>query len=255
VKQGVVMMVFAGRSLTLLIAVAGVATPVLANDQGAVQAPAFQVGDSWVFDDTVEKGTAGFGQQRVDLVIERLDESTMLVGLKPDGSPVAFEDHVLGPDWSQRRLVDGEETVTTRPFSFPMTVGQTWSVDYVDPTRRGNQVSDHVRRHYKVVGWADVTVPAGVFHALKVEARGVDEAVIQAPTTAVVGAAVSGGGTTSITHTQRGGQAVLTRVTYAEFYYVPKLKNFVKSVEEQYNNDNVRVIRQTRVLVSYKPAT
>jgi hypothetical protein len=39
-----------------------------------------------------------------------------------------------------------------------------------------------------------------------------------------------------------------------EFYYVPALKNYVKSIEEQYDTDNVRVSRETRVLVSFKPA-
>ena len=36
-------------------------------------------------------------------------------------------------------VVDGQDTVTTRPLTFPMSVGQSWTIDYVDTTRRGAQ--------------------------------------------------------------------------------------------------------------------
>jgi hypothetical protein len=178
----------------------------------------------------------------------------MLVGLKPDGSPTAYQDHEVGTDWSQRRLVDGQGTVTTRPLTFPMSVGQSWTIDYVDATRRGAQTSNHVHRTYTVVGWEDVTVPAGTFHAIKVVAKGVDKATLQVPNTAIAGAVAGSGGATTVAHTQRGGTGELTRATYGEFYYVPELKNFAKLVEEQYTPDEVRVIRQTQMLVSYKAA-
>jgi hypothetical protein len=238
----------------ILFAVAGLGTPTLADDPATVPAPTIKVGDSWVFDSTVEKGAA-FGQQRLDFTVERLDDDTMVLGIKRDEAPGPFEDHVVGQDWSHRLLADGEETVTTRPFSFPMSVGQRWSVDYVDSTRRGAQTSDHVRKTYKVVGWEDVTVPAGTFHAIKVEAHGVDLDTIQVPAAAVGGAVASSDGATSVSHTQRGGQDSLTRVTYAELYYVPKIKSYVKSIEEQYNADNIRLISETQVLVSYKLAS
>ena len=219
-----------------------------------VAPPAFKAGDTWVFDQTDEHGQTGFQQRRVDLAIERLDDETMMLGIKLDGAPTAFEDHLVGTDWSQRRVVDGQETTTTRPFSFPMAVGQTWTIDYVDTTRRGPQTSDHVHRTYKVVGWEDVTVPAGTFHALKVEARGVDKGTIEVAASAASAAVAGSGGATTMSHTQRGGAGTLTRATYAEFYYVPALKNYAKSIEEQYDTDNVRVSRETRLLVSFKLA-
>jgi len=235
------------------IAAIGLVTTARANDPGAVPSPVFAVGDTWVFNRTIEKGTNGFGQRLEDMVVERLGDGTMVVGLKPDGSPGGYEDHVVGADWSQRRVTDGEETVTTRPLTFPLRVGKSWSIDYTDTKRRGAQLSDHVRRTYTVVGWEDVTVPAGTFHAIKVQANGVDEAIIDVPTTTIGGAAAEPGAAMTMTRTQRGGRGKLTRATYAEFYYVPQTKNFVKTVEEQYNTDNVRVVRSTLVLVSFKP--
>jgi hypothetical protein len=232
----------------------GIAAPAAAAPAPSVPAPVFKVGDSWVYDQTTAKGPSGFGQQRLDLVVDRLEGDTMLVGIKPDGAPTAFEDHEVGTDWSQHHVVDGQDTVTTRPLTFPMSVGQAWTVDYVDTTRRGSQTSDHVHRTYSVVGWEDVTVPAGTFHAIKVVAKGVDKATLQVASTAVAGTVAGAGGATTMAHIQRGGTGVLTRATYGEFYYVPELKNYVKTIDEQYNTDNVRVISTTRTLVSYKAA-
>lgn len=241
-------------AFALLLGISAPAVAAPASPGASVPAPTFKVGDSWVYDETTEKGANGFGQRRLDYVIERLEGDTMLVGIKADGSPTAFQDHEVGTDWSQRRLVDGQDAVTTRPLTFPMSVGQSWSIDYVDSTRRGAQTSNHVHRTYTVVGWEDVTVPAGTFHAIKVIAKGVDKATLQIASTAVAGAVVGSGGATSVAHTQHGGTGELTRATYAEFYYVPELRNLVKSVEEQYTPDEVRVIRQTQALVSYKAA-
>jgi hypothetical protein len=220
-----------------------------------VPAPSFKAGDTWVFDQTEQRGPNGFDQRRFDLTIERTSGDTMLVGIKRDGAPGGYEDHVLGTDWSLRHLVDGREAPTARPFTFPMTLGQTWTVDFADTTRRGAQTSLHVRRAYKVVDWEDVTVPAGTFHAIKVEASGVDEGVVDVPNAVVGGAASSSDGGSTFTHSQRGGTKLVTTRHSDTLYYVPSVKNYVKSVEEQYNSDDVLVKRQTRTLVSYQPGT
>jgi len=241
--------------LMSILAISVLGEPAWAIDNPALPAPALKIGDSWVFDQTLEKGQAGFTEQRLDLTVERVNDSTMVVGIKRDGAPTAPEDHIVGADWSQRHLVNGADTATTRPFTFPMKVGDGWTVDFVDSTLRGAQTSDHVHRTYKVVGWENVTVPAGTYHALKIEADGVDTATLQVPALAVGGAVAGAGGATSIVHTQRGGPSSLTRRTYAEFYYVPEVKNYVKSIEEQYTSDNIRVSRETRTMISYsKPS-
>jgi hypothetical protein len=234
----------------------GLCAPAAADaaSPASVPAPVFKVGDSWVYDQTTEKGPTGFGQVRLDFVVERLEGDTMMVGVKTDGAPTAFQDHEVGTDWSQRRVVDNQNTVTTRPLTFPMFVGQSWTIDYVDTTRRGAQTSAHVHRTFTVVGWEDVTVPAGTFHAIKVVAKGVDNGTLEVPNSAVAGTVAGAGGATTVAHTQRGGTRTITRATYTEIYYVPELKNWVKTIEEQYNTDNVRTTRTTLTLVSYKLA-
>jgi hypothetical protein len=242
------------RTVAIMLASMAAPASALADTAAPVPAPTLKVGDGWVYDQTLQKGQNGFAEERLDLAIDRLDGDTVLVGVKGDGAPGAFVDHVMGADWSKRRLVDGQDTVTTRPLTFPMTVGQSWTVDFVDTIRRGAQVSNHVHTTYTVADWEDVTVPAGTFHAVKVVAKGVDKAVLQVPSTAVAGTAVSAGQATGVTHSQRGGVGELTRRTYAEFYYVPQVKTWVKSVEEQYTPDDVMISRESQALVSYKLA-
>ena len=189
-----------------IMIVATLAT-VAAADPGPVAAPEFKTGDSWVFDQVIERGTHGFNQQRLDMRVERTGADTMLVGIKRDGSPGAYEDHMIGTDWSLRRVLDGHDAATARPFTFPMTVGQTWSIDYTDPTERGAQTSNPVKRTYKVTGWEDVTVPAGTFRALKIEVSGIDQATIAVPNAVLGGAVASPSGSATVMRSQRGGDA------------------------------------------------
>ena len=229
------MSVRACRRLGVLCAIIGLPLAAHGADPSSVQAPAFSVGDSWIFTDSIEKGTNGFDQKVIDMTVERLDGPTMVIGIKRDGAPGGYEDHITGSDWSQRHIVNGAEAVTTRPFAFPMRAGKSWSIDYTDATRRGNQLSDHVRRTYTVIGWSEVTVPAGTYRALEVKADGVDEGIVEIPSTAIGGTAVSSQGAGSFAQAHRGGQMPITRRFYAELYYVPATKSLVKSIEEQYN--------------------
>lgn len=221
-----------------------------ADQPSAVAAPVFKAGDSWVFDQTTEVGQAGFSTERLDVDVERVDGDTVLVGIKNDGAPTDYVDHIMGVDWSRRLVVAGQEVVTNRPFAFPMSVGDSWTADWIDPTRRDQLVSMHAHQNCAAADWEDLSVTAGTFHALKIVCKGVDERTIEVPAQAVSGSAAGAAGVTSISHAQRGGQGKITYVTYSELYYVPKLKNYVKGVDEKYNTDNVRVYQQTSVLVS-----
>ena len=150
--------------------------------------------------------------------------------------------------------MDGQQTVTGRPFAFPMSVGKTWTADFVDPTVHGRQTSTHVRTSYRVAGLEDVTTPAGVFHAYKVVAEGTLEAQLSAASTGVGGVTTTPSGATTVTHVDRSGPTTLHATTYEEFFYDPRVKYFVKSLEEQYDSNNVRVSRMTQKLKSFKVA-
>ncbi len=231
------------------------AFPALADEPAVVAAPSFKVGDAWVFDRSIERGATGYASERLAVQVEQLREDVMVIGIKKDGAPGAFEDQMVGQDWSKRRTLDGEETVVGRPFDFPMSVGKTWKLDVADPTRKGAQLSSEVQTHYKVVGWEDVTTPAGSFHALRVEASGKIKAQMAGAASTLGGSTASNGEATVIAHSQVSGPHAAYFTTYEILYYVPSIKYYVKRVEEDYNSENVRVSRMTDVLASLKPAS
>jgi hypothetical protein len=227
-------------------------TRILAADP-AVSAPDLKPGDTWIFDRSIERGTSGYLDQHFDLKIERVDADSMVVGIKVDGSPVDFQDHVVGLDWSQRRMVDGQQTATTRPLSFPLAIGKTWASDYVDPDRHGLETSAEHHKTYKVVGWEDVTTPAGTFHALRIDGDDKVKAQFAGASGAIGGDVATADGSTVVAHTEKSLPHVVYAEIYSTLYYVPSTKYWVKSVEEIYNNENVRTRRETNVLLSFTP--
>lgn len=247
-------------ALGALAAITAFAAPaslsaLAAADPVSVPAPTLNPGDTWVYDQALQRGTNGFSQSRLDLKIERVGADTMVVGIKPDSAPIQFEDHIAGTDWSIRRIVDGQETVTGQPFSFPLVVGKTWTSDFADSRPLGLQLSGRYHTVYKVVGWEDVVTPAGTYRALKIEANGTIEAQMAAAAAAAGGGVVTSSGGTATSRVARSPAHTAHGLEYKEFYYVPAVKYYVKSVEEVYNGDNVLTHRDTRTLVSFKPGT
>lgn len=232
-------------------------TPASALEPAApssVPAPTLKVGDSWVFEETSEAGPSGFSRRRTSQTIERLNSDSMVVAIKVVDAPTAAQNRVVGQDWGQRMVVDGEEKSTQRPLSFPLHVGETWTADWIDAVRHGNQLKVHVHTTYKVVGWEDVTVPAGTFHALKIEDNGSADADVLIPSVAQSTAVGGGGSATSVSQAKAGGRGVMHRKIFSLIYYAPEVKRMVKTVDEQYNEAEVMTGRNTSELVSFKPA-
>lgn len=226
----------------------------LAADPLTVQGPAYHAGDSWVLFRTTQRGNNNFTQQRTDLTIDRVDADSMVVNSKPDGSALPPQGFVVGLDWTDRFLADGQQQVRVRPLAFPMRIGDSWTVDFTDPRRRGNQNSIHLHTVYKVVGWEDVTVQAGTFHALKVEAHGTGAAQVSLPAVASSTSVAGSDGGTSVAQAQVARSGVVQFTNYDAYYYVPEVKLWVKHVDEQYDTSNVRIVDESQELVSFKLA-
>jgi hypothetical protein len=219
----------------------------------SVPAPALKVGDAWVVETTTQKGTA-FSRGRTDVGIERLGSDNMVVTVKQDGAASEPQSRMMGLDWAPLLLVDGEQKATSRPLSFPLQVGKSWTADWVDSRRLGNQVSAHVRGTYKVVGWEDVTVPAGTFHALKIEESGIADADVIVPSVAQSTAVGAPGAATAQSRVQQGGRSQVHVTIYSAIYYAPEVKRPVKTVDEQYNAGGVMTQRHIEEIVSFKLA-
>lgn len=106
-------------------------------------------------------------------------------------------------------------------FAFPMYEGKTWDQTFKWQTQDAMPVVGTSNMKGKVIGWEDITVPAGTFTALKVEV-----------TNRSFG---------------KGGAADYMRMTY---WYVPEVKRFVKFDFHSQWEGTVQAD-----LVAYKPAS
>lgn len=144
--------------------------PAAASPQAVAQ-PAWRVGDSWSF-------------QRVDLwrneVVERFEQEMRA----QDGERWTLQWRITDTQDPRRRGSITGEYLDARthgfadarmrgrhvPLSFPLQVGKQWSFRYDYTPEHHRDVS--VEQTASVVGWEEVSVPAGRFRALKVVHEG-----------------------------------------------------------------------------------
>lgn len=217
-----------------------------------VNAPKIVTGDDWTYRQTIERG-AGWQQTMAEATVLRSTGDSVELSEKTPGSPAPPREQLIGADWSKWRSVNGRQTVVNKPLAFPLSVGKTWTVDYTEDHPNRQHSKEHFHTPYKVVDWENVTVPAGTFHALKIEAEGDWSAVIAPAAGAVSGTRVDAQGSTTVVQTGRATAATISGRTYKAFWYVPAIKRWVKSVEEYYSTNGQRTARYTAELESYKP--
>src|SRR5579872_399175 len=137
----------------------------------AVSRPTLTVDDSWSYHQSVQKNGVA-SDSHVTVSVMRVGSDSVVVTTKTDENPDRAQSMMLGLDWSRRRGVNGQETTVDQPFSFPLEVGKTWRLEFTEQNPSPQKLRETDTLPYKVVGWEDVTVPAGKFHALKIESEG-----------------------------------------------------------------------------------
>lgn len=214
--------------------------------------PSVQAGDTWTYRDTVEKGPNGWTQSQNDLTVSHTTSSSIYYTTQASGSTQTPKEAYAGSDWSRLRSVDSKETVVNKPFSFPLTPGKTWNVQYTEQHPNKIHTYEQIDDKYKVVGFETVEVPAGKFQAIKVEAEGQWTAEMAPVNTVVQGAQAAPNTTTMFTQVNKNSPVTATGRTYKAFWYVPETKRWVKSIEEYYGGNGVRNARYTEELTSFK---
>jgi hypothetical protein len=133
--------------------------------------PSYTINDSWSYHLTTQKGHT-VSESDITISVKRIGSDGLLVTQHSIDNPNFVQSGMLGLDWSKRRSVNGKETTVNQPFSFPLDVGKTWRINYTEVNPSPQKMREIDDLPYKVVGWEDVTVLAGQFHALKIEANG-----------------------------------------------------------------------------------
>lgn len=208
--------------------------------------------DTWTYQHTAETRTGGWQQTRVESTVVRVGSRAIALSNHLAGSTAPPVEQLTGLDWSRLRSVNGHETVVNRPLSFPLSIGKTWEVEYAKDHPNRQHSSERIKTTYKVVGWEDITVAAGTFRALKLEAEGEWAAAVAPAVSAMSSARVDAGGTASVVQTDKTSAAVFTGRTYKAFWYVPAVKRWVKSVEDYYDPNGVRYERSADELESFR---
>lgn len=240
-----------GLVRTVFLALLGVVLAFAAQAQ-PVAAPRVSPNDSWTYQHTAESRAAGWRQTRSESTVLRVGAGSIALSNRLAGSAMPPVEQLAGPDWSRFRSVNGHETVVNKPLSFPLSIGKSWEVEFSEDHPNRQHSSEHTRTAYKVIGWEDVTVVAGTFHALKIEAEGEWSAAMAPAVSATTGARVDAQGATTVVQTGRTSAATFTGRTYKAFWYVPGVKRWVKSVEEYYDPNGVRYERSADELEAFK---
>jgi len=216
--------------------------------------PNVRQGDAWVYRATVEKGPSGWNQVHNEITVTRVTASSIYFTVKQSGSTQAGREVYAQSDWARVRDVNGRETVVNRPLDFPLAAGKSWKVSFEEQNPNSHFKSEKWDYKFTVVGYEDVQVPAGTFHALKVEAEGTWSAQVAPGQAVVQGGESNAGGTTLSTQTHKTVEHEVSGRLYKAYWYAPDVKRWVRSVEEDYSSGGVRNERVTDELESFKPA-
>ena len=130
-----------------------------------------KVGDHWTYRVLGGRltGNEGVLEMRVTFV-----SATAIVTVSTRGSDDREFDATWTPEWNPVVSDDGAVVSIERGgfLKFPMRVGDEWAarLEY----KRPNVGSFHALQEHqvRVVGWEEITVPAGKFRALKVQTKG-----------------------------------------------------------------------------------
>jgi hypothetical protein len=212
--------------------------------------PANKAGDTWTYRTTKEIGPTGWTQTRDEITLTRVTATSLYFTTHTAGSSQPAQDLVSGADWSRLRNVNGKETVVNQPLKFPFEKGDTWKTEYREEHPNKANRFEEWKNVYTVIGSEKVSVPAGTFDAIKIEAEGHWRAELEPGTTITQGAQTTATDTSMQTQAHKVVAEPVEGRTYKALWYVPAQKRWVKSVEEYYGGNGVRNERYTTELES-----
>jgi hypothetical protein len=215
--------------------------------------PAFKVNDTWTYR-TIDRFRNGETKERHLVVsILRTHSDSILQSAKAVDSSLPPVEKILGADLSVKNSINGKEVTVHKPFDFPLETDKKWEVAYERSNPNKTIKLSKVKIQYTVTGWEEVTVPAGKFQALKVEAEGTWYNELN-PTPSSVGSVseVDASGATVVVKNQKSTvSAPITGKIFRTYWYVPAIKRDVKNIEEDFTTDGFLSKRSTWELESY----
>ena len=145
----------------------------VAADGDPVKAPYVEVGDCWGY----RAENLFYGRTEIrnyELCITHVDKTTDVIlavaTVRDDGREI---DLSFNSDWGSSTSITGQITTpSARVLKFPLRVGAKYSDAYQFRNAPLGGIAGDAQFEYEVIGWEEVTVPAGKFRALKIVGRG-----------------------------------------------------------------------------------
>jgi len=220
----------------------------------AIAAQEVKAGDSWVYQTTIEKGSGNWTQTHDEFQVTASTARSIYYTVHTVGSTQPPKELFAGTDWSRVRTANGEEFTVNRPLAFPLYPGKGWEVKYTDPTPEAGLKTQQWDSHYTVAGLEDISVPAGKFTAIRIVEEGEWKGVRAAGLKIQNSLSKAAEGVTILSQTKSNPEQTVSGRTHKEFWYVPAVKRWVKSVEQYYGSNGERSAQYTSELESYKLA-
>ena len=185
------------RSLAAIVALYLSFSASGADEVGATVAkPQVKVGDRWTYRRT------DYLTNKVSFTYENRVASTgpdeILIVSKRRGWEIETDTYHTS-EWNAIAAGGRAFIPHTGYFKFPLKVGASSKAEF-ETANKGSPARSNVEYAIRVVGWEDITVPAGKFRALKIEGKG----------------------GYMLLHSRGGGWLQI------EFWYVPEIKRWVK---------------------------
>ena len=165
------------RGLIVVLASLGAAPlACLAADGEPVQAPYVEKGDCWSYraSNFRDQGKLRDADE-YEICVSFVDKANgTILGVQTFKSDGRENDLTYTAEWGNARSGSGAtNSPPARFLRFPLHAGDSYRLEYETRNpRAARKLQARHRWDLKVVGWEDVTVPAGTFRALKIEGKG-----------------------------------------------------------------------------------
>jgi hypothetical protein len=157
----------------VLLALCAAPFASVAWDDQPVKRPYVERGDCWSYKAKNYNNRGPIEDYETCITFVDAAKNVMLgvITVKSDGREIDTSSTL---EWAY--VTGGSGQIFSQParmLHFPLRVGDSYTVEY--DVQAPLIVTEHLAKHkwnVKVVGWEEVTVPAGTFHALKIEGEG-----------------------------------------------------------------------------------
>lgn len=144
--------------------------PALLFAQEKVEAPVWNVGDKWEFNN---RGTIEVLKMEKDGYVVSFSDRTCIIESQGFQTIIFNKNNLQRTHWVKRDKNKKYTMGLRRIFDFPYTIGKQWKDAYCTAPLVGQakgQISLDFYEKFKVLGWEETSVKAGKFRTLKIEA-------------------------------------------------------------------------------------